>query len=717
MDDAAVDEGADRLRRMTLRGDAPIVPFLALPAVRLFLTSALLLFAELLFIRWIPSNIIYVGLFSNFLLMASFLGIGLGIVIGRARFEPRIDPAPLLLFLLIGVVLSGRLNVAPPTNDDMFIGRTPRELVDVNVFVLALIVVLVTASLAALARPLGPLLLALPPLRAYATDIAGSLAGIAALAGLAAMATPPLAWFVVLVALMVALAFGAPLARSWTVGAVALAAILALGVFDLTHGDRWSAYSRLTLHPLGSESERISVNGIPYQELTSATDPKIPPWFGDVYRLFPGRTFDRVLIIGAGAGTDTAVALHNGVGSVDAVDIDRVIVELGVARHPDRPYDDPRVRLHIDDGRAFLRRSEDRYDLIILAQTDSFTLVGNSANVRLESFLFTREAFESARDHLAPDGVFVMYNSYRESWLIDRYATTLHAAFGQAPTIRSYPEPSRVLLAIGPGVKAGAETAPAIGGAVIEPASDDWPFPYLRDRAIVPRYLLALALMLALGVAAVAGATRVARAPLGRFSPHFFVLGSAFLLLETRSLVTFSLLFGTTWLVNALTFFGILLGVLAAIGVNAVIRIPKSWPIYLALGVSLALNFLIPPDKLLLDPAWLRYTAAAALAFMPIFCANLAFTYSFRDTRSADMAFASNLLGAILGGVLEWSALVIGYRSEILIAAALYLLAFVLATRWRRLADRDLVRVAAGPTDASALDRTDPAAPRTAPAG
>src|SRR2546430_4384073 len=334
MDDAGADEGADRLRRMSLRGDAPIVPFLALPAVRLFLTSALLLFAELLFIRWIPSNIIYVGLFSNFLLMASFLGIGLGIVIGRARFEPRIDPAPLLLFLLIGVVLSGRLNVAPPTNDDMFIGRTPRELVDVNVFVLAMIVVLVTASLAALARPLGPLLLALPPLRAYATDIAGSLAGIAAFAGLAAMATPPLAWFVVLVALMVALAFGAPLAGSCTAGAVALAAILALGVFDLTHGDRWSASSRLTLQPLGPASERIYVNGIPYQELTSATDPKVPPWFGDVYRLFPERTFDRVLIIGAGAGTDTAVALHYSARAGRPLDNRPLMISTSCVAHP-----------------------------------------------------------------------------------------------------------------------------------------------------------------------------------------------------------------------------------------------------------------------------------------------------------------------------------------------------------------------------------------------
>src|SRR2546428_707782 len=236
---------------------------------------------------------------------------------------------------------------------------------------------------------------------------------------------------------------------------------------------------------------------------------------------------------GAGAGTDTAVALSNGVASIDAVDIDRVIVEFGRDRHPDRPYDDPRVRVHIDDGRAFLRRSEERYDLIVLAQTDSFTLVGNSANVRPESFLFAREGFESARDHLAPNGVFVMYNSYREPWLIDRYATTLRAAFGQAPTIRSYPEPSRVLLAVGPGVKAVADAPSAADGPVIEAASDDWPFPYLRERAIVPRYLLALALMLALAAAAVAGATRVARTPLGRFSPHFFMLGAAFLLLET----------------------------------------------------------------------------------------------------------------------------------------------------------------------------------------
>jgi hypothetical protein len=80
--------------------------------------------------------------------------------------------------------------------------------------------------------------------------------------------------------------------------------------------------------------------------------------------------------------------------------------------------------------------------------------------------------------------------------------------------------------------------------------------------------------------------------------------------------------------------------------------------------------------------------------FAPIFFANVAFSFSFRDSRAADMAFASNVLGAMVGGVLEWTALVTGYQSLIVVAAALYLVAYLLATRWRLFADRAL---AAGP--------------------
>ena len=54
------------------------------------------------------------------------------------------------------------------------------------------------------------------------------------------------------------------------------------------------------------------------------------------------------------------------------------------------------------------------------------------------------------------------------------------------------------------------------------------------------------------------------------------------------------------------------------------------------------------------------------------------------------MAFASNLLGAMVGGALEYLALLTGYRSLLIVVAALYVLAYLLATNWRLLADRAL---------------------------
>jgi hypothetical protein len=70
--------------------------------------------------------------------------------------------------------------------------------------------------------------------------------------------------------------------------------------------------------------------------------------------------------------------------------------------------------------------------------------------------------------------------------------------------------------------------------------------------------------------------------------------------------------------------------------------------------------------------------------------ANLVFTYSFRDTRTADMAFASNLLGAMVGGAMEYAALITGYRALLIFVAVLYGLAWLFSNRWRLLADRDL---------------------------
>lgn len=668
-------------------------------SVQLLLTSACILFAELTLIRWIPSLVTYVGFFSNFLLMASFLGIGLGILIGRGGVRLPASPFPFLLLTTMVLVTEAQLNVQVRTDGEIFFGLAESRSADVNFVVLPLVVLLVTGLMAVLAMPLGPLLRSMPPLRAYAVDISGSLIGIAGFGAMSLLSTPPAAWFAVIAALLGLMALGRGFTAWSVVGGLAMLTVVYGGILSPPLVEQfWSPYYRIDVFSGERGLTGLSVNGIPHQSLHPVDDPHKNAFYEQVYQWFPDRTFDNVLVVGAGTGTDTAIALARGAASVDAVEIDPVIQRLGIERHPDRPYDDPRVTRYNNDGRAFLRTHDERYDLVIFALPDSLTLVSSTANLRLESFLFTEEAFASVREHLADDGIFVLYNYFREPWLIAKLASQLEDAFGHAPLLRIY-ERNQAALAAGPLVAAVGATPPgddvdpepAIGdGPVPKHATDDWPFLYLREPFIAPYYLAALGFMVVLAVASIGFVARRTGATARSFSPHFFALGAAFLLLETKSLVSFSLLFGTTWIVNALAFFAILVSVLLAIGVTAWARPRRSWPLYAGLLASLAIAFALPPEQLLIDPPWLRYTVAAVVAFAPVFFANLVFTYSFRDVRAADMAFASNLVGAMVGGVFEYLALLTGYRWLVVLVAAIYLVAYLLASRWRLLGDRAL---------------------------
>ena len=673
------------------------IPTLATPQVRLLLTSATLLFVELFLIRWIPANVIYVGFFSNFLLMGSFLGIGVGILLGRNGLRLPTFAFPLLLFAVVRLVSIAQLNVQLDSPDQIYFGLADEaHVADVNFLVLPLVVLLTTAVMASLAVPLGPLLRAMPPLRAYGIDIVGSMIGIAGFAILSALGTPPPVWLLVVTVLTVALVLGTGFTAWSSVGFAALAACIFV---TLAGGDRWSPYQRIRVHNT-LDSIALSVNGVPHQGFYSDPKHELYEFYTQIDRWFPGKTYDRVLIIGAGTGNDTAAAIERGVEHVDAVEIDPVIQQLGAELHPRRPYQDPRVSAHVDDGRAFLRNSSDKYDLVVFALPDSLTLVSTTADVRLESFLFTKQAFESVRDHLAPGGTFVLYNFYRQPWLLEKITSMLESTFGYPPVVKVYGQltGTAAVLATGPAIGAlngapppGDVTTPVSTGNAPRPATDDWPFLYLREPGVAPHYVGALALIMLFALVLVVGAARVSGTSIRRFSPHFFVLGVAFLLLETRSLVTFSLLFGNTWIVNAFVFFAILASVLAAIGVNARFRIRDPRPLYVVLFGLLALAWILPPASLLIEPAWLRYTLASALAFAPVFLANLVFSYSFRDSRTADMAFASNLLGAMAGGVLEYVALLSGYQTLLVVVAGLYAGAYVLSRHRRFMGDRELV--------------------------
>jgi hypothetical protein len=269
-----------------------------------------------------------------------------------------------------------------------------------------------------------------------------------------------------------------------------------------------------------------------------------------------------------------------------------------------------------------------------------------------------------------------MYNYY-ERFLLDRYAGTLKTVYGSSPCVelgsRLGGRRQAVLTASLTG-----RTPRCTGywhGRSLAPATDDWPFPYLTSRRIPTFYLQWLT---AIAIASIL-VVRAASGPLRRLAPNLDLafMGGAFLLLETKNIVQFALLFGTTWFVNSLVFAGVLLSVLAAIEVASRYRLPRPIFLYAALAAALALAWAVPQESLLAFSPVPRFLAATSVAFAPIFLANLIFSQRFRDAGSSTAAFGANLLGAMLGGVLEYLALVTGYRFLLAVVAALYGFAFL----------------------------------------
>ncbi len=354
--------------------------------------------------------------------------------------------------------------------------------------------------------------------------------------------------------------------------------------------------------------------------------------------------------------------------------------------------------MHINDGRAFLQQSDQKYDLILFALPDSLTLVSGASSLRLESYLFTLQAAQTARDHLAPDGAFAMYNYYREQWIVDRLAGTLADAFGHAPCVYAVPNVTALAVLTAGRTAADQHCAgttwhrPADTPA---PATDDRPFVYLRNPGIPGLYRSTLLMIILVSIASIAfvltlnarsagpGATARLRAQARQMWGYrdLFLLGVAFLLLETKSVTGFALLFGTTWIVNAFVFAGVLLAVLGAVELTARVRTPPAPVMYAVLLGGLALAWVVPSTFLLGLDVWLRALVAVAIAVLPIFSANVIFANRFAATADAPLAFGTNLLGAILGGCLEYLSLEFGYRALLVIAGVVYVLAFVVRPR------------------------------------
>lgn len=660
--------------------------------------AALILFFELAFIRYTAGYVRIFGFYLNFVLIATFLGMGTGLLLAERAARLRWLALPLALLPFLAVWLLTRTVIAVPNDPDEFLWHPQRGL-ETGVplwLVVATLFVLLAAFFVPLGSLLGQRFRRLPPLRAYAFDLGGSIAGIVTFGALSALGLPPIVWFALGFAAWVALSldsrrFAAAIAA---VGAVALALCIATrqGPTEV-----WSPYYRIETTRDG-RAVALKVNGALHQvilDLDSARAAAVP--YASVVRagyLLPYRYLDDVdtaLVVGAGTGNDVALLLTQDVDYVDAVEIDPVIARLGRELHPQRPYDDPRVNVHIDDARAFLRRTDRRYDLIIFGTLDSQTLLSGMSSVRLDNYVYTVESFESARSRLAPGGALVVYHRSAEPYIAAKIHQMMGDAFGGAPAVLAgemylfnfiFMAGDDAARVPPPSMEIQSDLSVAYARAV-----DDWPYLYLRAPTIPGHYRLALLLVLATAAVFVfVGGGRAARR---RPDAAMFFMGAGFLLVETKSVTEMSLLFGSTWTVNLLVFSSILVMVLAA-NLWVLSRPPlRLGLLFVGLLGSLVLAWAIPASRLL----WLggvgQWLVAGLLVAAPILFAALIFSTLFREVDDAARALAWNLIGAIVGGVLEYASMAIGIKGLYGLAALIYVLAWMAVTRSRAGARRD----------------------------
>jgi hypothetical protein len=153
------------------------------------------------------------------------------------------------------------------------------------------------------------------------------------------------------------------------------------------------------------------------------------------------------------------------------------------------------------------------------------------------------------------------------------------------------------------------------------------------------------------------------------------------MLLETKSIIQFALLWGSTWVVASMAIMSVLTMAMVATWVVSRVEITRPWLVGGVLLMLLAASYALPVGRLAFESLGLESVVYALLMFSPILCAGLLFGTSLKRTPDIPAAYGANLLGAMVGGVAEYLSLVTGFQMLLIVVAGCYLAA--LATRPR----------------------------------
>lgn len=655
---------------------------------------------ELAVIRWSAGQIRVFAYFNNLVLISAFLGVGLGAVLGRKIGGLIHLVLPVLLCLSIPLAFSEALGLVhmhfPDSVVFLWSGLPRFTLLGYarNIAIFLSLFGLTAVVFTCCGAALGTLFAVQQPLRAYTWDLLGALAGVVAFTMLTYFNAPPPVWLFL---------GGLPfliLSRSLT-SLCALIGVVLLGVYSV--GDAvYSPYNRIDVHRSGGYFD-IDVNRSYHQNIYDLSDAvmnseNLPPQDMQ-WRISLRRAYDlpytinaarsSALIVGSGTGNDVQAALRNGYGSVYAIDIDARLVDLGKAIHPEQPYASPKVRTVINDARAFFEQyAGEPFDVVSYGLLDSHAMFSSMSSLRLDNYVYTVEGIRAAWQHVAPHGhLSINFSCYAGLWLAERLYWTIYEATGIKP------------IAVDSGMNYGVNFLVATDmnrldatridqhprllqeavATSINTTTDDWPFLYIRPGLFPWGYVMTLGAVIVITLCAVPLTFGVQELK-HKFEPALFFLGAAFMLLETRGITSLSLVFGSTWVVNAAIFFGILLvalvaNLLVARSCSARFLHTRLW--FSLLFVSLIVLWGFDNAWLNQFPLLIRGTVGGVVNVLPVAFAGVIFSTLFSRSKYPEAALGSNLLGAVIGGCAEYLSMWLGLRSLVVLATVFYALALL----------------------------------------
>lgn len=672
--------------------------------VRLFLWSALGVFSQLAFVRMDTTVVGGVGYYANVLLLVAMLANAAGFLADRLGRRVPAVPALLLVAFLVARQLGG-YNMLEEVRAEFLWSTVANIYPRPANFDLQL-------ALYLLCLPLVPVMLLLGAAQGQAFVAGrhgwsgylvmgfGGLAGAAAFTAQNQLLSDPVTLFL-LWGFGLAAAIAGTLSGTRLFYALAPLLLLVPLAAEYAAPHLWSPYQRITLIDRGEEFHVLS-NGFFISTVSkvprSESDPAQRSWY-EVALQSVDRG-DRVLILGSGCATsDVREAVHRGAGRVDAVEIEREFVRLGLRFDPERTYEHPAVRAHVTDARRFLARTGERYDLVYFSFLDSQTLASGQVRFRLDSFLYTLDGLRLGWSRVSPGGTLLVNFFCGTAWLRQRMYDMIHAATGKdvqvlvsldhrGGTLFAASDRGRPLslpVSPGPYVDVTDEFRPS---AATDLPTDDWPFFYSRGHEVpveYVRFLVGVVFMLATVLLA---ADRL-QAGRGTDSPpasrglllYAAFSGAAFFFIELRTIAAVTPVFGSTHLGQSL----VIAGIIGVSLVGALLASGRSLPagslwtlLLLSLGLAdRATGWFHPYSGSLARSAALLLIALLAPAGV---AGYLYLTYLKRLRGGAILAMQrANLAGSAVGGLAECTTVLWGFRLSLAVALGFYLIALFCA--------------------------------------